>query len=140
MKTIIMYYTFGGSSRKEAEKLAENNKEAVLCEIKEVKKKNIITAFLSGCPGALKRNASNIKPIAYQLGNYERIILVAPVWAGFPVPAFNAMVNLLPKGKEVELFLCSAGGETPKSIDGTKQMIIDKGCKLVGYHDIKTAK
>lgn len=140
MKTIILYYTFGGTSKKEAEKIAESNKEAVLCEVKEMKKRNIITAFFSGCPMAMKREASKIQPISYQLEDYDRIILVAPIWAGFPVPAFNAMVNLLPKGREVELFLCSGGGEAPKSEEGTKQMIADKGCKLVDYRNIKASK
>jgi flavodoxin len=140
MKTIIMYYTFGGNSRKEAEKLVGNYEDAVLCEVKEEKKRNIFTAFLSGCPQAMKREKSKIKEISYQLEDFDRFIIVAPIWAGFPVPAFNAMVDLLPNNKEAELFLCSSGGETPKSEEGTKQMITDKGCKLIGYHDIKVSK
>ena len=43
MRTIIMYYTFGGSSRKEANRIADENVNSVLCEIKEEKKRNIIT-------------------------------------------------------------------------------------------------
>lgn len=140
MKTIIMYYTFGGSSKKEAEKIAEANKDAILCEVLEKKKRNIFTAFFPGCSQAMKRSASEIKEILYDLASYERIMIVAPVWAGFPVPAFNAMVNLLPTGKEVELFLCSGSGETSKSEEGTKKMIQDKNCKLIAYHDIKTSK
>jgi menaquinone-dependent protoporphyrinogen IX oxidase len=140
MKTIIMYYTLGGTSRKEAERIAEQNKEAILCEVKEEKKRNIITAFVPGCSLAMKREKSKIKVLAFNLEDFDSIILVAPIWAGFPVPAFNAMVNLLPKEKEVEVHLCSSGGETPKSEEGTKQMIKDKGCKLTGYHDIKVSK
>lgn len=140
MKTIILYYTFGGTSRKEAERVAEQNKGAVICEVKEKKKRNIVTAFIPGCPQAMKREMSKIEILPYNVDDYERIILIAPVWAGFPVPAFNAMVNLLPKEKEVEIFVCSGGGETPKSEEGTKQLILDKGCKLIGYHDIRATK
>lgn len=140
MKTIILYYTFGGSSRKEAQRIADSIENAVVCEVKQKKKYNIFTAFISGCPKAMKRSASDIKEIEYNLNDYDKIILVAPVWAGFPVPAFNSMVELLPAGKEVELFICSGGGETPKSKDGTCQMIIDKKCKLVDYHDVRTSK
>lgn len=140
MKTIIMYYTFGGSTKKEAEKIAEANKDAILCEVLEKKKRNIFTAFFPGCKQAMKRSTSEIKGIPHDLAGYERIMIVAPVWAGFPVPAFNAMVNLLPAGKEVELFLCSGSGEASKSEEGTKKMIQDKNCKLIAYHDIKTSK
>ena len=113
---------------------------AVLCEVQEKKKRNMFTAFISGCPQAMKRIASEIQEIPYDLADYERIVIVAPIWAGFPVPAFNAIVNLLPAGKEVELFLCSGGGEAPKSEEGTKKMIQDKNCKLIAYHDIRTSK
>ncbi len=140
MKTIIIYYTFGGTSRKEAERLAEKNKGAVLCEVKEERKRNMLTAFIPGCPHAMKRKASNIKALPYNLEDYNHIILVSPVWAGYPVPAFNAMVKLLPKDKEVEVYLCSGGGETSKSKEGTKQMILDKGCKVVSYNDIRASK
>lgn len=139
MKTIVMYYTFGGSSKREAEKIANDIEGAILCQVKEKKKRNIFTAFLSGCPKAMKRSGSDIQTVQYNLSDFDKIILVAPVWAGFPVPAFNSMVQLLPEGKEVELYICSGGGETPKSKDGTCQLITDKKCKLVEYHDVKTS-
>lgn len=140
MKTIIMYYTFGGTSKKEAERIAYETNDVVLCEVQQKKKYNIFTAFILGCPKAMKRQVVEIKDVPYDLESFDRIIFVTPIWAGFPVPAFNAMVNLLPAGKEVEIFMCSGGGEAPKSEEGTKKMIQDKNCKLVAYHNIKTSK
>ncbi|BBF42314.1 flavodoxin [Lachnospiraceae bacterium KM106-2] len=140
MKTLIMYYTFGGSSKKEAEKLASENEKSVLCQVTEVKKKNIFTAFFSGCPNAMKRKASKINNLSQDPEKFDRIILVAPIWAGYPVPAFNAMVELLPEGKEVSVYLCSGGGEAPKSKEGTCKLITDRNCKLLAYHDVKTGK
>ena len=140
MKTIIMYYTFGGRSKKEAERIAYETNDVVLCEVQQKKKYNIFTAFILGCPKAMKRQVVEIKDVPYDLEGFDRIIFVAPIWAGFPVPAFNAMVNLLPTGKEVEIFMCSGGGEATKSEEGTKKMIQDKNCKLVAYHNIKTSK
>lgn len=140
MKTIIMYYTFGGTSREEAKRIAAEYEDSIICEIKEKRKRNILTAFITGCPKAMKRNSSSIQEPEYNLNEYDKIILVAPVWAGFPVPAFNSMVQILPEGKEVEIYLCSAGGETPKSKEGTCQMILDKRCNLSAYHDVRTSK
>ena len=78
MKTIIMYYTLGGTSKKEAERIASENENVVICEVQQKKKYNI--------------------------------------------------------------FMCSGGGEAPKSEEGTKKMIQDKNCKLIAYHNIKVSK
>ena len=66
------------------------------------------------------------------------IIIGCPVWAGHPAPAFNAIVELLPAGKEVELFLCSGGSGAQKSEQGTKELIERKDCTMVFYRDVKT--
>lgn len=138
MKSIVLYYSLGGTTRAEAARTAEAL-SATLYEIKETRKRTPFSAFLPGCPNALHRKASKIEPLSVNLQDYDRIVLGAPVWAGFPAPAFNAMVNLLPSGKEVEIFLCSSGGEAPKSLDGTKALIADRGCTLVSYRDVCTA-
>ena len=139
MKTLVIYYSFGGHTKTEAEKLAASVK-GDLCEVTQVKKFNMFTAFFSGCPKALKRIATDIRPIGVKLGDYERIYIGAPVWAGNPAPAFNAVVKALPAGREVGLFLVSGSGDTSKSADGTKKLITDKGCKVIEYKDIKTPK
>lgn len=139
MKTIILYYTFGGSTKAEAEKIAKE-KDATLCQVKEEKKRGMLSAFLSGCPMAAKRKASKISPIAYNLKEFDRIIIGGPIWAGHPAPAINAIFDALPTGKEVELFFCSGGGETPKSAEGTKGLVVQKGCKVISYRDIKTGQ
>ena len=139
MKTIVLYYTYGGSTKAEAEKIAKE-RGATLCQVEETKKRGMLSAFLSGCPKATKRKASEIKPIAHNLKEFDRIIIGGPIWAGHPAPAINAIFNALPDGKEVELFMCSGGGETPKSAEGTKNLVVQKGCKLISYRDVKTGQ
>lgn len=139
MKTIVLYYSFGGSTKAEAEKIAKE-KGATLCQVEEAKNRSTLSASFLGCPSAMKRKASKIKPIAHNLKEFDRIIIGGPIWAGFPAPAVNAIFNALPSGKEVELFFCSGGGEAPKSEEGTKELVTQKGCKLISYRDIKTGK
>ena len=140
MKTAILYYTFGGNSRRKATELAVTEENAQVFEVKEQKKRNMLTAIFSGCPKAAKRKSSKIQPVNCNLKEYEKVILLAPIWAGFPAPAFNSMVELLPSGKMVELYLLSTSGQAPKSKEGTCQMIRDKDCDMLGYHDVKTGK
>ncbi len=137
MKTAIIYYTFGGSTRKEAERLAAQI-NAPLYRVKEARSRSFLGAFVPGGYQAMRRKAAAIRPLDIRLQEFDRIVIGCPVWAGYPAPAFNAIVNLLPEGKEVEVFLCSGGGETPKSGQGTKALIERKGCTMVSYRDVKT--
>lgn len=140
MKTLIIYYTFGGATREEAKRLAAERGDATLCEVKEVRKRGILSSFFDGAPKAMKHKASEIQPISAKFTDYDRIVIGAPIWADFPAPAWNAIVALLPKGKEVELFFCSGGGKAEKSMQSNKDMIAAKGCKLIDYRDVKTSR
>lgn len=137
MTTLVIYYSFSGKTKKEAEKLAVSL-GGELCEVTEVKKRNLFTTFFPGCPQALKRAVPAIRALGAKLEDYDRIYIGAPVWASSPAPAFNAVVNILPAGKEVGVFLTSGSGDTSKSAEGTKKMIQDKGCSVIDYKDIIT--
>jgi flavodoxin len=137
LKTVIIYYTFGGSTKKEAQRLSENL-GAPLFRVEEARRRSLLTSFIPGILQAIKRKTVPIKPLNVDLNDYDRIIIGCPVWAGHPAPAFNSIIELLPTEKEVELFFCSAGGEAPESEQETKELIAKKGCTLVSYRDVKT--
>lgn len=139
MKTIVLYYSFGGSTKAEAERIAAEN-DAVLCRVEETRNRSLLSAFVPGAPNSMNRKASEIKQIEQDLNSFDRIIIGCPIWGGYPAPAFNAIVEMLPRDKEVELFFCSGGGDTQKSSQGTKDLISKKGCKLISYRDVKTEK
>jgi len=138
MKPAILYYSFGGATRKEAQKRAAES-GADVYEILEAKKRGIISAFLSGCPQALGRKASAIRPLEIDWSAYSDVTLMAPVWAGHPAPAFNATLELIPKDKMLHIVLCSGGGETPNSKEGTIDMLRKLGYALSSYEDVRTA-
>lgn len=137
MKTIIIYYTFGGSTKKEAERLG-TELNVPLCRVMEAHNRSFFAAFVPGGFLAMNRKSVAIRPLNINPNDYDRIIVGCPVWAGYPAPAFNAIVEQLPDGKEVELFLCSGGGDTQKSEQGTKTLIEKKGCTVISYRNVKT--
>ena len=47
MKTVILYFTFGGYSKREAQKLAEE-RSAPSYQVREAKDRSLITAFVPG--------------------------------------------------------------------------------------------
>ena len=138
MKSAILYYSFGGATRAEAAKRAAASGADVF-EVLEVKKRGMFSAFLSGCPQALARKSSAIRPLAIDWNLYDDVTLMAPVWAGHAAPAFNAALELVPKDKVLHIVLCSAGGETPKSKDITINLLRKQGYSLASYEDVRTA-
>lgn len=137
MKSIIVYFTFGGATQREAERLAAEL-NAPLYRVKEVHNRSFLGAFIPGGFLAMRRKTVSIQPFDIDLNDYDQIIIGCPVWAGYPAPAFNAIVQRLPTGKRIEVFLCSGGSGTQKSESGTKALIEEKGCAVVSYRDIRT--
>jgi len=138
MKTIILYHSWSGKTKALAVKKA-GEIGADIEEIAEVKKLSGFGAFFVGAPKSIKRKTTNIKPIAADLTKYDQIIIMVPVWAGHPAPAFNNIVELVPSGKKIEIIMVSGGGGTKKSKEKTIKLFTDKGCEVTGYTDI-TAK
>ena len=138
MNAIVLYYSYNGHTKKVAEKLARSQ-GAELVEIQTQTRKNKFLTFLIDCPRAMMRKASPLVPITQDLSSYDLITLASPVWASYPTPAFNAMVKLLPKNKNVQVVMVSSSGSgaTKKSEHGTKHLIRQQGCKVISYKDIK---
>ena len=84
----------------------------------------------------LDNTSPTIQPIQLQPDDYDKIIIMSPVWAGHPVSAIYTVIDLLPTGKQVELIMTSRGGSTQRSVLGTKALVTDRGCEIVGYSDV----
>ena len=138
MKTVVLYYSYGGHTKKVAEKLARTQ-GADLVEIKTKVRRPMPLLFVYDCALALMHKTTAIEPIQQDLSKYDMITLASPVWASNPTPAFNAAVKLLPKGKNVQVILVSGSGTgaTQRSEKFTKHRIKDQGCTVVAYKDVK---
>jgi len=136
MKTIVVYYSFSGKTKKFAHELAAKESADVF-SLKAEKPKSMFGAFLAGAPAATRRKTARIGTLGFSFNEYDKVILAAPIWAGYPAPAFNNAVQLLPEGKQVELYFTSGSGDSAKSKEGTKALIAGRGCELLEYHDVK---
>lgn len=137
MKTLIVYYSMSGKTKKAATQRA--TKEGA--DIVAVKKKRpyfLLTAVLMGSPSAMKQKTVEIEALKCDLTDYDKIILAAPIWAGFPAPPINSVITMLPAGKDVEFIFNSAGGGSSKCLDKVKALIEKQGCKFIGHTDVKS--
>ncbi len=139
MNTAIVYYSFGGATRRYAEALAAK-RDADIYEVKEAKKRGMISAFFNGCPAAMHQKGSALAGKFPDLSPYETILLACPVWAGFPAPAFNTVANQLPSGKKIEIYLTSGSGNAEKCHEAVKALVEKSGSTVVSLSDVKTDK
>jgi len=138
MKTLVLYYTYSGRTKAIAEELAATE-SADIMEIKDVKRPWKLKAYTAGIVASIKGKAWKIQPPDVDFTEYERLILLSPVWASNATPAFNAMLELLPEGKTVELKMVSASGESACK-ERLEAIITSKGSTLTGFEDIKVAR
>lgn len=107
-----------------------------LYEIRDAKKLSKFKAFTWGCYKALRMQNVPVQPININFDDFERIIILVPVWAGHPAPQIHSMMNLLPGGKEISFRAVSASGASSGK-DKVLLALGEKGCKSIEYQDIK---
>ena len=136
MKTTIIYYSYGGKTRKYCENMAKEL-SADIYEVQTLKRKSFISNLFTECPKALQQKPTKVKDITFDLSSYDKIVLAAPMWAGFPAPAFNNIAAMLPKGKEVEIIIVSGSGETkPENKAKVLSLVENTGSKVTKYTDV----
>lgn len=136
MKTLVVYYSLSGKTKKAARERATKEDGDIL-EVKKKKPYSNFTSYLFGAYAAMKQKTVEIESLNADFADYDKIILAAPIWAGFPAPPINSVIALLPAGKEVEFIFTSGGGGAGKSLEKVKSLIENQGCTFVGHADIK---
>jgi multimeric flavodoxin WrbA len=132
--TAAVYYSYSGNTRKKAEEFAKANNLPII-EVTMKKPYGKLMTFLAGCPKAMARKSVPVE-IGGNLAEYDSFAVFMPVWAGHPAPPFNALLDALSAGVSIDLYLCSAGGET-STREATEAFCEGKGIKLKSYTDIK---
>ena len=135
MKTLIIYYSFSGRTRAIAKELAAKE-SADIVEIKDVKHLGRLKAYTAGIVASVRGKAWPIQPMGANFALYDRLILLAPIWANNPPPAFNAMLVRLPAGKTVSVKMVSMSGRS-NCKDRLEKVIRTKGSIMDSFENIK---
>ena len=135
MKTLVIFYSYSGHTKVIARELAA--KEAAdIVEIKDVKRPGKIKAYTLGILAVAKGKAWPAMPLSADPAEYDRLILLAPVWANNPPPAVNGFLERLPEGKTVSVKMISASGKSGCK-ERLEAIIKAKGGELESFEDIK---
>lgn len=135
MKTVVIFYSYSGSTKAIAGELAAKE-SADIIEIKDAKRPGKLKAYTAGIIASIRGKAWPINPLGADLTKYDRLILLAPVWADNPPPAFNAFLEKLSGGKTVSVKMVSASGKS-NCKDRLEASIKGKGSILERFEDIK---
>lgn len=119
MKTLVIYYSQTGNSRKVAQLLA-SKLNAETAEITCDAYKRGFTAGLRLAWDILVRGKPPIETPNLDLNQYDLIVAGGPVWAGHPAAPLRSFVSKLGSQHKTALFLTCNG--TSKSSPGEKAL------------------
>jgi len=135
MKTLVIFYSLTGNTKRIAEGLAAKESYDI-AEAVGTFRPGPFKALVLGSFAARGLKAWAIKPLDADISAYERLMVLAPIWAGFPVPFINSVIAGLPEGKTVSFKAVSASGKSSCK-ERVEAAIKAKGCTLESFEDIK---
>ena len=119
MKTIIVYYSLGGFTKKIARELAAKT-GADLLRLTPVKEYPDTGAkkFIVGGRAAVAGSKPKLQPYTFSANKYDRIVFGSPVWASSPAPPLSTFIEEnreALEGKEFAAFFTQLGNGADKA-------------------------
>lgn len=112
-KTMILYYSYEGSTKKIAEYLAEYMKLDIerIKPVKEMKTKGFGKFIWGGGQVVMKRKPE-IEKLKVNIDEYDQVLIGSPIWAGtFAPPIYTLLESGMLKNKRIGYFYCHQGGD-----------------------------
>ena len=134
MKTLVVYYSRTGTTKKVGEKLAKHLK-CHFEEIIDLKRRSGAIGWMGAGKDAMKKKLTYIKDIKKDPKNYDLIIIGSPVWAGNVAPAIRTYILTNKPNIKKVAFFCTMGGSTGKIFSEMEEII---NIKPLGILSLKT--
>lgn len=134
MKTIIVYHSHSGKTKK----VAEEVKKGLSGDIVEVTPKQAYSSLMvypKGCYRAMKGEIDDIHPEKIDVSGYDMVVVASPVWAGKPTPVVNGAIKAFSgcPGKKAFIFLtCGSEKSGQEAVTPFKTRLEEKGLILSG--------
>ena len=124
-RTIIVYYSMEGNTALAAEKIAGLlGADTLRISPKKAYPSSGFRKFLWGGKSAVMAETPELEPYQFNSGDYDRVILGFPVWAGNITPPLRTFLkeNSL-QGKHIAAFACQSGSGAEKAFEKLKACI-----------------
>jgi flavodoxin len=143
MKSVIIYYSYSGNTKKVAVSLLEHLQQKGEVEAIELRPKDESDKFFGQAARAFRRKRADIEPVKTDLRDYDLICLGTPVWAFGPAPAMNTFLDkcLGLEGKEAVLFTTYGSGVgKERCLDYMEDILSKKGARQFRRFSIQEFK
>lgn len=143
MKSVVIYYSYTGNTKKVAEILFDNLKSISEVEMLELKAKDESGNFFGQASRAFCRKRAEIAPINFDLSKYDLVCLGTPVWAFGPAPAMNTYLDNCVglKDKNIILFTTyGSGAGNQGCLDFMQGVLAKKGAKRFKNFSLQQGK
>ena len=137
MKTLIVYYSRTGKTRKIGQILGEELK----CDAEEIfdtKNRMGFWGWLRSGRDAMRRKLTIIRPAQYSPYDYDLTIMGTPDWGGMPAPAIRTYITQNINNFKKVAFFCTYGGSGVDKVFIELEKIC--GQPPVALLDIRTAE
>ena len=143
MKSIIIFYSYSGNTRKVTNLLAEYLKEKGQTDIIDLRPMDESHSFFGQCRRAFLKKRAKIETVNFNLSGYDLICLGTPVWAFAPTPAMNTYLDKCfgLENKEVILFTTYGSGTgNQRCLNYMQSILTKKGVKHFNRFSIQQFK
>ncbi|GEM_PF-552589 len=131
MRTLIVYYSFSGNTKKACEFL----RGAMLCrnyqvDLTELELRLEETSFFKQCKSAQAQETPELTNTDFDVSRYDLVIFSSPVWAFTFAPALRTYINKSRglDNKKVAIFLtCGAAFTSGKALKELEEDLLRKG-------------
>lgn len=144
MKTLIIYYSYSGTTDKVANIYAGILRKKGDVSIQRLKPKQEVTSFVGQCRAAFAKKRVELQDgVTYDVKGYDLLLIGSPVWAFAPTPAINTYLDKLSgmEGKRVVMLLTSGSGAgVKKCFKNIRTVLESKGAAKIDEINIPNAK
>lgn len=143
MKSVIVYYSYTGNTKKVAEVLKKHLSQKGAVDMIELKPKDESQNFFGQCKRAFWHKRAALPDTGFNLSGYDLICVGTPVWAFGPAPAVNTYLDKCQgtKGKAVVLFTTYGSGiGNQRCLDYMQDLLVKKGVKSFKQFSLQQGK
>ena len=143
MRSIIVYYSYSGNTKKVTEILAEYLRQRGEVEIIALEALDESKSFFAQCNRAFRKKRAKISEVRYNLSSYDLICLGSPVWAFAPAPAINTYLDNCfgLEGKNIILFTTYGSGTgNSRCLNYMQDILTKKGARQFRRFSIQQLK
>ena len=143
MKSVIVYYSYSGNTKKVAEVLAGYLKEKGEVELWGIKALDESGNFFAQSARALRKKRAEIAAMNYDLRGFDLICFGTPVWAFAPAPAMNTYLDICLdlENKGVVLFTTYGSGTgNERCLQFMQGLLAKKGVRDFKHFSVQQSK